>query len=131
MHSPINILVVDSLNRRILFGFRRFSQWKWKECFGLVRKPLAELVEMIGSDIDWPNVAVGVYAGPGPFSRLRHGVLFAHWVARIRTNSAMVSYISMKLLNNPRMIPSRWATLPSHALPAIKYGKKPNITKKG
>ncbi|MBI5135559.1 hypothetical protein HZA86_05005 [Candidatus Uhrbacteria bacterium] len=129
IHTPRVILIVDGLNRRILLGRRLTSRWDWKESYGLARESFPELAESMLIPIPHEGLEVGVYRGPGPFSRLRQAIVFAHILARTNSDTPFVRYLPMNLLEHPIDLPPVWGRFPARLLPTIRYGRKPNITK--
>lgn len=130
MHNPI-FIVIDSLNRRIIAeGGLGQGAWR-KEWFAPARMPLLVLVDQMMREISQPKVSgweIGIYAGPGPFSQLRKGVILGHWLAR--TMGGKVRSVPLSAINGAKRLSVHWRRFPVQVLPKIRYGKKPSITRK-
>ncbi len=130
IHNPI-FVVIDGLNNRVIAQGGSAKTYWHKEWYALGNEPLLGLVDQMREELPAGNVQwhIGVYAGPGAFSRLRKGVLLGHWLARSIAGESQVRVVSQSVLNSAKRFSQQWDQFPTQQSPKIRYGKQPRITK--
>lgn len=130
IHNPI-FIVIDGLNNRVIAQGRSAEGYWHKEWFAVGNDPLLTLVDEMRASLPAGKYQwhIGVYAGPGAFSRLRKGVLLGHWLARSVAGESHVRIVSQSTLNDAKQLSGQWETFPIQESPKIRYGKQPRITK--
>ncbi|GEM_PF-5430031 len=130
IHNPV-FVVIDGLNSRVVAeGITRRISWR-KEWYGGPKTFLLGFIQELLGELPVARLhwEIGIYAGPGAFSRLRKGVLLGHWLARTIGGNNSVRVVPQSALNGTKRLSIQWEKFPKQELPKIRYGKQPRITK--
>ncbi len=128
---PQAILAIDSVNNRVIFEYRRDQSLRRVEYYRGPEQSFVEVIDLLlrlSHLKEARGIAVGVYPGPGKFTKVRTGVLVAHWVAREYCDSAQVFQIPLRSMEKPLL--ERWGRFRTQRTPCVVYGKPPSISKK-
>jgi len=125
---PQAIVVIDSVNNRVILEHWFDQSVHRVEYYRTAEQSFVEAVDLLLKEVRGQNVRVGVYPGPGKFTKVRTGVLVAHLVAREYCGRAEVSQIPLRSMEKPLL--ERWGHFRTQHTPCVVYGKPPSITKK-
>ncbi len=141
---PQAVIAIDSVNNRVILEMKNRNGIEHTEYYKLRSQSFVGVIDALlkvipgspwrrrnpigswTSQDDGPSIEVGVYPGPGPFTRVRTGVLVAHWLARERFGGVRVAQIPLKAFEKP-LLPA-WKKFTIQKEPKVVYGKEPHIT---
>lgn len=124
---PQAIVAIDSVNNRVILEYAHDQSVRRVEYFRRPDQPFLEVIDVLLKKVRGQNVRVGVYPGPGKFTKTRTAVLVAHLVAREYCYAQEVSSIPLSSMDKPLL--ERWARFRTENVPRVIYGKPPSITR--